>query len=170
MNSDQDIVQRHQFVISFISHDEAPLETLKPLEARVLAVDLGTEMLRPYDEFEHRTNTLIVWIEDDWQNDAMKAIRQYVSAGNQPFTVMVKIASSSATKEAYIFRHAQLNALQHSIFTREVQDERLELYQVDKAISGVIKPPSCRQASAKLLQISFAAFESHIIDSTVRPQ
>lgn len=174
MNSDKDIVQRYQFEVSFVSQDEAPLDELKPLEAHILAVDLGTEMLKGF-EFEHRTNTLIIWVEDDWRNETMRAIRQYVDSGNAPFTVIIRVASGTAVKEVYAFKHAQLNALQHSIFTREVQDERLEIYRQKRGdeaelLSGVIKPPTCRQSSAKLLQISFATFESHIIDSTVRPQ
>lgn len=158
------IVQRSHFEISFLDDDDDPILDLKPMEPFVLAVDLGAEMLVT-EGTSHRTNTLIVWLADDWTSNVMAAIRTYMAKGNCPFKVMVKVTNGSLTKDLFIYRNCMLSALQHSIFTRENHDERFELYgdEDDSVKTGLIKPPIARESSAKLLQVVFESFEHHII-------
>jgi hypothetical protein len=99
----------------------------------------------------------------------IKGIREYTASGNEPFKVLVKVTNGKVLKELFVFQHAKLSALQHSIFTREVQDERLELYDFrgsTRINTGLIKQPAARESSAKLLQVAFATFEHHIIGKT----
>jgi hypothetical protein len=155
-------VKRTNFTLTF----EA--EGLKDLEQQVLAVDLGTEIFNEVGGTQHRTNTLIVWFADDDANLAMKAVRAWVKNENKQFTLTVKIFAEKDVKDIYVFEHCQLNALQHSIFSIEDQDERLEVQLGShKYIShvGKIKPPVARESSAKLLQIAFAKMDHHITDN-----
>ena len=162
------IVKRSQFEVSFLTHvNDEPLTVLKPLEQFVLAVDLGTELLGQ-EALQHRTNSVIVWLADDVASVVMSSIRAYADAGNEPFTLMVKVMAEAVVKDIFVFRHASLSALQHSIFTREVQDERVEVFDfrgANKQLTGAIKPPIARELSAKLLQIAFARMEHHIISN-----
>lgn len=155
-------VHRSNFSVSFLDVNDAPTHFLKQLEELVLAVDLGTELLSQ-PELAHRTNTLIVWIADDWASTALAAIRKHVKDANPTFKVLVKIHDGSLLKEIFVYNDCMLSALQHSIFTREEQDERIML--IDGTSHSVIKPPTAREASAKLLQIAFTSFEHHIIGS-----
>lgn len=162
------IVQRNDFSVTFVDADDNPLRTLCQLEPFVLAVDLGTELLQA-ETLAHRTNTLIIWLADDRDSHVMASIRAYMEAGNESFKVLVKVANGQALKDLFVFQHAKLHALQHSIFTREAQDERIEVYDhrgANKLHTGVLKPPIARESSAKLLQVAFASFEHHIIGKT----
>lgn len=159
------IVHRSHFEVSFLDEQDSPLPAFKLLEQHVLAVDLGTELLE-VGNMAHRTNTLIIWLADDWKSAALTAIREHVSKGNQPFKVMVKITDGTLTKDIFVYHGCALSALQHSIFTRENQDERVEVHDfrgITRINTGLIKPPAAREASAKLLQVAFATFEHHIV-------
>lgn len=159
------IVQRSHFEVSFLDDNDQPIQDLKPIEKFVLAADLGTELLVP-EGMSHRTNTLIIWLADDWSSAAMTAIRTYMAKGNSPFKVMVRVTNGVKIKDIFVYNGCALSALQHSIFSRENQDERFELFgdEDDSVKTGVIKPPIARESSAKLLQVAFASFEHHIVD------
>ena len=158
------IVKRDAFSVTFTGAPE-----LTALEPHVLAVDLGTELFNEAGGTDHRTHTLIVWLEDDEANQVMGAIRTWVKKGNSQFTLALKVLKEDgAVKDLYVFEYAMLNAVQHSIFTRESQDERLEVQLGGhKYIShvGKIKQPEARELSAKLLQIAFASVDHHITDN-----
>lgn len=158
------IVQRSHFEVSFLDADDDVVLDLRPLCQHVLAVDLGTELLVP-NGTAHRTNTLIIWLADDWANAAMAAIRTYMAKDNLPFKVMVKVTNGAVVKDIYVYHECALHALQHSIFSRENQDERFEMFgdDDDSVKTGVIKPPIARESSAKLLQVAFASFEHHMV-------
>ena len=160
-------VHRSSFEVTFLDKQDVMLASLKPAEEFILAVDLGTELLDKADSLSHRTNTLIIWLADDWASTSLAAIRKHVADGNESFRVMVKITDGRVVKDIFVYNDCVLSALQHSIFTRENQDERVELNDPDSDAvqAGVIKPPAAREASAKLLQIAFASFEHHIIGS-----
>lgn len=167
-----EIISRSAFEVSFVhQHADEQVRLLKPLVQHVIAVDLGTELLEAVPT--HRTNTLIIWIADDSASASMKAIRDYVAAGNDPFRVMVKVLradgqSGLLPKDIFIYQSCSLHALQHSIFTRENHDERIQLFNyngVNVLNTGVIKQPIAREQSAKLLQVAFAGFEHHILDN-----
>lgn len=159
------IVQRSHFEVSFLDEDDDPILDLKPMERFVLAVDLGTELLVT-EGTSHRTNTLIVWLADDWTSAVMSAVRTYMAKGNSPFKLMVRVTNGAKIKDIFVYSNCVLSALQHSIFSKENQDERFELFgdEDDSVKTGVIKPPIARESSAKLLQVAFASFEHHIVD------
>ena len=160
-------VHRSSFEVTFLDKQDLQLASLKPAEEFILAVDLGTELLDKADSLSHRTNTLIIWLADDWTSTVLAAIREHVANGNEPFKVMVKITNGRVVKDIFVYSGCALSALQHSIFTRENQDERVELScaESDNVQTGTIKPPVAREASAKLLQVAFTSFEHHIIGS-----
>lgn len=154
---------RSSFTVTF-----AGAEGLQPLEAHVLAVDLGTETFDGIGNSSHRTNTVIIWLEDDIKNEAMRAVRAWTDAGNSPFQLVIDIVDADEVKDKFIFEHAVIHALQHSIFTRENHDERVEVLDfrgVNKQYTGLIKRPVARETSAKLLQIAFGEMQHHIMDS-----
>lgn len=132
---------------------------LKPLERLTVAVDLGTETFDQAGISSHRTNTVILWLADDVDNEAITAVRSWAAAGNEPFTLMVKILDGEAIRDMFIFNGVVISAIQHSIFSKESQDERLEA----KQFSGFLKPPVARETSAKLLQLAFCEMQHHII-------
>jgi hypothetical protein len=135
---------------------------LQPLETLILAVDLGTEVFDQLGNSSHRNNTVILWVADDVNNEAMSTIRIWADMGNQPFKLVVTIYDNSVAKDMFVFEGAVINALQHSIFTRESQDERV--LGANNNLTAVVRPPVSRETSAKLLQIAFGEMQHHIMN------
>ena len=158
--------QRSNFTVSF---SDINLESLRPF---ILAADIGTETFTAHGSSDHRTSTLILWIADDENNRAIRAIRKHLDSLNPEFEVSVTIHDSAgAPKDMFTFSNAILHAMQHSIFTRESQDEPIEILDYRGANiqhRGTLKPPASRLASAKLLQIAFSKMTHHLIDGNIQ--
>lgn len=152
--------QRSSFSVSFVPANGSG--ALQALENLILAVDLGTELFDSLGASAHRNNTVILWVADDVANVAMSTIRDWVQAGNEQFKLVVRIYDDSAAKDMFVFDGAVMNALQHSIFTRENQDE--QVVGPNDKLTATIKPPLARESSAKLLQIAFGEMQHHIMN------
>lgn len=132
---------------------------LAPLLEHIIAIDLGTELFDRIGVTAHKSMSVIIWLADDAGSSVLSAIREHVRRGNLPFKLSVKSGI-----DLFVYTGATLSALQHSIFTREDHSERISLMS-DKGAewSGTLHEPASRKHSAKLLQVSFAEVEHHIV-------
>lgn len=161
--------KRDQYGVS-ITIDGQDVE-LAELGLYVTAIDLGTELFQSGGT-THRTNTIMLWIMDDHESVAISLIRKWVREGNKRFELTVSmLADNDRVTDCFVFKHAQLNAMQHSLLTTETDDQLIELQAGNanglpvKRYRGYISATPGRKGSTKLLQIAFAEMEHHILDT-----
>ena len=148
-------------------------ESLKALEPYVLAVDLGTELFQN-GSIGHRTNTVIIWLQDDINNCVNRTVKDHVLAGNEQFQLTVTtIGVTGRTLDMFVCNDAQLNAMQHSIFSREDHSEQVDITKklergYSERMTGVIRTPASRETSAKLLQVAFSTMEHHVLPDIIQ--
>jgi len=167
---------RHRFRLYVQKANGDPAPELKALEVQLIAFDIGTEMMLPQNKmplintYVHRTNRVVLWLEDDVTCVTMKAIRAW-QADPYPLKLILAILNGeSHVLEAYTFTEGMFDALQHSMWSYSPPEDKLELKvkpsQETMAqmpdipstafeISGSLYAATARSTSMKLLQIEF---------------
>ena len=108
------------------------------------------------DELVHKTNSIILWFQDDVNSQVHQTIRSWIARGNEQFKLIVKPRG-----DVYAFSFAQFNAIQHSLFSREdcyqtIKGIESHTRQRDIQFTAVLSPPSNNITAAKLVQIAFS--------------
>ena len=146
---------RDQFEVLFLNMNGIAILEFNSLREFLLAVDLGTEIINN-QTLIHKTNSIILWFQDDINSIIHQIIRSWVERGNDQFKIIIKTG-----KDVYEFNNAEFNAIQHSLFSRE--DNYQTLTQVGGIKpSAIISPPINNMAAAKLVQIAFSEMNFYI--------
>ncbi len=161
----------HHFKVS------SPDEWINPmLTSQVIACDMGAEDLAWYLP-KHRTNKLVLWLEDDATGLVMKTIRTWQAIEKLPpektFTLNIDLLNGAEhILETFTFLGCELEAIQHSLLTYAPRTDRIDLTVKKQGnergigeteITGSIFPGSISNTVMKLLQINFYEMKHKII-------
>lgn len=149
--------RKDQFEVMFLDLKGKSIGELNALQEFLLAVDLGTEVISEA-ELIHKTNSIILWFQDDINSQVHQTIRSWIDRGNEQFKLIIK-----PRNDVYAFSFAQFSVIQHSIFSREDCyqtikgiDGHHKVGQRDLQFSAVLSPPSNNNSATKLVQIAFS--------------
>lgn len=138
---------------------------LQPLIKQLICIDMGAESLSE-STIKHSRNTLVLWVQDDIQCEAMKAVRAWQQV-QQLFTLSVTmLMPTSKPVENYIFINCRLEAIQHSMLNYNTGHDQIELKVKSPGeemkqpwelttLSGTVSRVSSDQTVMKLVQVGF---------------
>lgn len=162
--------KRNTFLIQVQRADGTTSSALDIFSHQTVAVDVGSENLGlvlekgQSAELSHRTNRIVLWVEDDFDNDVMTAIRLWQKMPKPLRIVLVITDGADHAKEVYNFGDAWFEALQHSMWTYTPSAEQinLQLKQDDDGstatLEGTVTSGNSKDLSMKLIQVSFKEY------------
>jgi hypothetical protein len=135
---------------------------------RLISIDLGAEILMNDGLKNHKTNRVVMWLEDDVECKLMKLIRR-MQRDRLSVDITVTLTNGDKPLEKYFFKTATPEALQHSMLSYSPVDDRLDLTVKNDTLNpvkivGSLYSSQTKMTNMKLLQFFFLEFEHTFCD------
>jgi hypothetical protein len=159
---------RSNFFVNVTNIDGSIEQEFSILEQQLVSIDLGAEILMNDGLKNHKTNRVVMWLEDDVECKLMKLIRR-MQRDRLSVDITVTLTNGVKPLEKYFFKTATPEALQHSMLSYSPVDDRLDLTVKNDALNpvkivGSLYSSQTKMTNMKLLQFFFLEFEHSFCD------
>lgn len=169
---------RSNFVLQVTEADGSYNSEYDIFTTQLISVDLGSELLLDNTLKQHKTNRIVLWLEDDATCCLMKAVRNMQAEQVQVNIDVFLINGNQEVLERYSYKLASAEALQHSMLSYAGVEDRITLQatvqttvgldNVQRAvkvpIEGHVSSSQNKACVMKLVQFFFLEFEHKIFD------
>lgn len=159
---------RHQFSVKVTNIDGSEDPSFDILTQQLISIDLGAETLMNDGLRNHKTNRVVMWLEDDVECRLMKLIRR-MQRDKVSIDIEVTLWNDGKSLEKFFFKTATPEALQHSMLSYSSVSDTLDLTANPEApspvkIKGNLYSSQTKATNMKLLQFFFLEFEHSFCD------
>ena len=159
---------RHQFTVRVTDIDGSENSDFDILTQQLISIDMGAEILMNDGLKNHKTNRVVMWLEDDASCQLMKLIRR-MQREQRSVNIEVTLHCNGLPVEKYSFNTATPEALQHSMLSYSSVSDTLDLSvnpddPSPVKIKGKLYSSQTKETNMKLLQFFFLEFEHTFCD------
>jgi hypothetical protein len=168
---------RHQFMLQVTDADGSYNPEYDIFATQLISVDLGSELLLEGSPKQHKTNRIVLWLEDDATCKLIRTIRNMQAEPRQVNVDVFLVNGNEDVLERYSYKLATIEAMQHSMFSYAGVEDRIALQaivpqtdidgvqtNVKIPLEGHVTSSQSKSCSMKLLQFFFLGFEHQIYD------
>jgi hypothetical protein len=145
--------------------------------SQLISIDLGSELLLENSLKQHKTNRIVLWLEDDATCKLIKTIRNMQAEPRQVNVDVFLVNGNEDVLERYSYKLATIEAMQHSMLSYAGVEDRIVLQasvpqtnidgvqtNVKIPLEGHVTSSQSKSCSMKLLQFFFLEFDHQIYD------
>ena len=145
---------RHPFILQVTDADGTYNPEYDIFTSQLISVDLGSELLLEDSLKQHKTNRIVLWLEDDATCKLIRTIRNMQAEPRQVNVDVFLVNGNEDVLERYSYKLATAEAMQHSMLS----------YKVNIPFEGHVTCSQSKSCSMKLLQFFFLEFDHQIYD------